>query len=275
MDFFKKSLAMISCLIIGSTVFSNTILADEISANGWQVIEIEGSSADADCFKINENDYAVVINNAGGLSNGGTDRWDLQFSYRDFFISTDNEYKISFDLISSSSGQFYTTIKDINQDLEVWHNGNNNAQDFEAYWGCIGISAGLPYHMDCTFSPRETIENAEWTFHIGGNGLYTSNGCFDTGTVLEFKNLVIENLSTGEILTSDNLIIGDSDTIGNSETSGILGDCNNDNIISNVDILTMKKYLLDLDSSISNADLNNDKTINILDLILLKNEVIK
>lgn len=54
----------------------------------------------------------------------------------------------------------------------------------------------------------------------------------------------------------------------------ILGDCNNDNIISTMDLLILKKYIFGVSNDISNADINMDNNINIIDIIELKQQLI-
>lgn len=56
--------------------------------------------------------------------------------------------------------------------------------------------------------------------------------------------------------------------------SSILGDCNNNKTISSIDILLLKKYIFNIIDNISNADINLDNKINIIDLIQLKQKVL-
>lgn len=271
MKILKKTTALISCGILLATNISYGTFAEGIQEeDGWQIIAIEGSNADADVSKLKDNDYCVVINNRGGLSNGGTDRWDLQFAYRDFEISSEDTYRITFDLLSSSSGKFFTKIGDIESGDDAWHNGNSNAKDLASYWNCIEVGAGKTYHMDCTFTPAISSNSAELSFHIGGDGQYTANGCFPEGTCIEFSNFTLTNLTTGESLLKDNIVtVGDSDiTIG--ESSDILGDCNLDGKVSSVDLLILKKYLLGINSSVYNGDVNQDGKVSTADLLTLK-----
>ena len=56
----------------------------------------------------------------------------------------------------------------------------------------------------------------------------------------------------------------------------IVGDINNDNKISSMDLLLLKRYILGMKIDISNEsqlDINEDSSINLLDLLELKNYI--
>lgn len=87
--------------------------------------------------------------------------------------------------------------------------------------------------------------------------------------------------SNNEILTDTtiNLSFDDDITIeAVYDMTTLKGDINMDKKISNIDVLMLKKYLLDVitlnDTTKSIADMNNDNKINIMDLILLKNQLL-
>ena len=69
----------------------------------------------------------------------------------------------------------------------------------------------------------------------------------------------------------------DTETIKFTILSNIIGDCNNDGLISITDILILKKYILNIEVVIPNpqvADINSDGMVNVIDLILLKHKYI-
>ena len=69
----------------------------------------------------------------------------------------------------------------------------------------------------------------------------------------------------------------DTETIKFTILSNIIGDCNNDGLISITDILILKKYILNTEVVIPNpqvADINSDGMVNVIDLIILKNKYI-
>ena len=49
--------------------------------------------------------------------------------------------------------------------------------------------------MNTTFQPTKDVEVAEWAFHLGGPGPYTSGGCFPAGTTITFDNMSLINKS--------------------------------------------------------------------------------
>ncbi len=69
----------------------------------------------------------------------------------------------------------------------------------------------------------------------------------------------------------------DTETIKFTILSNMIGDCNNDGLISITDILILKKYILNTEVVIPNpqvADINSDGMVNVIDLILLKHKYI-
>ena len=43
--------------------------------------------------------------------------------------------------------------------------------------------------VDLTFTASQSVDVAEWAFHLGGDGQYTNGVCFPAGTVIEFDNM--------------------------------------------------------------------------------------
>ena len=159
----------------------------------WHVCESAPGEMD---FDISGGTFNVTIVNPGGSSRGGEDRWDCQFRHRGLKMNAGDTYSISFELTPSNSGMFYTKIGNLDGNVEVWHNGNTNAGDFGQYWDCIKVSANQTYKLECTFSPTESLDIAEWAFHLGGSGQWTSTDCFPEGTVIKFDNLSLVNTTS-------------------------------------------------------------------------------
>ncbi len=160
----------------------------------WHTCE----SAPGECdFKIADGVYSIEIVNPGGASRGGEDRWDVQFRHRGLTLISSHSYTIKFDLTASNSGKFYTKLGNLEGNIEIWHNGNTSASDFDQKWDLINVSANTTYSMSCTFTPTSDATAdmaAEWAFHLGGDGQYTSGDCFPIGTVIEFDNMsLIDN----------------------------------------------------------------------------------
>ena len=201
----KKTLATISAICIASSMMipmgadAGQMLGQLDFNEGvglpWHICESATAKME---FELNGENYQVTIVEPGGKATGGEDRWDCQFRHRGLKIRKDCQYRVQFELTASNSGMFYTKIGNLNGDVEVWHNGNKDASDFGQFWNCIQVSANQKYTMDCTFTPSEDIEVAEWTFQFGGAGEFTPQDCFPKGTTLTFDNMSLENLTSDE-----------------------------------------------------------------------------
>lgn len=160
----------------------------------WHICESETGKMD---FEVTGGKYRITIVNPGGASNGGEDRWDCQFRHRGLKIVAGHQYRISYEIKSSNAGQYYTKIGNLDGDVELWHS-NTNEGDFGANWGMIQIGAGETKKVDMTFTTNQSLDVAEWAFHLGGDGQYTGGGCFPAGTVIEFDNMSLTDLSGDE-----------------------------------------------------------------------------
>ena len=174
--------------LLGETTFDTKGLP-------WHVCE---STPGKMSFDIVDGVYKATIVNPGGQSNGGEDRWDCQFRHRGLVMRSSDTYEISFELTADKAGKFYTKIGNLEGDVEVWHNGNTNAGDFDQKWDCIPVQANQTYKMECTFQPTKDLEVAEWAFHLGGDGQWTAGGCFSEGTTITFDNMSLVNTSRND-----------------------------------------------------------------------------
>ncbi len=151
----------------------------------WHICESATAKMD---FEIEDGVYRITIINPGGASNGGEDRWDCQFRHRGLTIVSGHTYHVHYEIKASNSGKFYTKIGNLAGDVEVWHN-MSNGYDLDATWDPINISANNRMIVDLTFTASQSIDVAEWAFHLGGDGQYTNGVCFPAGTVIEFDNM--------------------------------------------------------------------------------------
>lgn len=167
---------------------------DEGAGLPWHICESDPGEME---FEIDNGVYKITIVNPGGASQGGEDRWDCQFRHRGLKIVSGHQYQVSYDITASNSGKYYTKIGNLDGNVEVWHN-MSNGYDLDATWDPIPISAGETKHVDLTFTAGQTIEVAEWAFHLGGDGQYTSGGCFSAGTVITFDNMSLIDLTSDD-----------------------------------------------------------------------------
>lgn len=149
-------------------------------------------------FDISGGTYNVKIINPGGAGRGGEDRWDIQFRHRGLKIVSGRQYRVKYSIKATNSGMYYTKIGNLDGTVEVWHNMSTGAEDFESHWDCIQINANETKTVDLTFTATQSVDVAEWAFHLGGSGQYTPNDCFPVGTVISFDDMSLECLSSDD-----------------------------------------------------------------------------
>jgi endoglucanase len=141
----------------------------------WHICESAPGEMD---FEIDKGVYKITIVNPGGASQGGEDRWDCQFRHRGLKIVSGHQYKASYEITASKSGKYYTKIGNLDGNVEIWHNMSTGDGDFNNTWDPIQINANETKKVEVTFTPSQSLDVAEWAFHLGGDGQYTPGGCF-------------------------------------------------------------------------------------------------
>ncbi len=160
----------------------------------WHIVESEPAKMD---FELKDGKYFITIINPGGASAGGEDRWDCQFRHRGLSIVSGHEYRVQYEITASNSGKYYTKIGNLAGDVEIWHN-MSNGYDLDATWDPIQINANETKKVEVTFTASQSMEVAEWAFHLGGDGQYTPGGCFPAGTVISFDNMSLTDMTSNE-----------------------------------------------------------------------------
>ncbi|MBR6873178.1 MAG: glycoside hydrolase family 9 protein [Ruminococcus sp.] len=173
---------------LGQTDFENGV------GLPWHIVE---STAGEMAFEIADGVYKVTIISPGGASRGGEDRWDCQFRHRGLKIVAGHQYKVHYEITPSNAGKYYTKIGNLEGNIEVWHN-MSNGYDLDSHWDCLQIGANEHKVVDLTFTANQTVEVAEWAFHLGGDGQYTQGDCFPAGTVITFDNMSLIDLTSDE-----------------------------------------------------------------------------
>ncbi len=173
---------------LGQTNFDNGV------GLPWHICESETGKME---FEVKDGKYQITIVNPGGKSNGGEDRWDCQFRHRGLKMVAGHQYKISYEITATNPGQYYTKIGNLEGDVEVWHS-NTNEGDFGANWGMIQLQANHPNKVSMTFTPTQSLDVAEWAFHLGGDGQFTQGVCFPAGTVITFDNMSLIDTTSNE-----------------------------------------------------------------------------
>ena len=160
----------------------------------WHTCESETGKME---YEISGGKYKITIVNPGGRSNKGEDRWDCQFRHRGLKIVAGHTYEISYEITASKAGQYYTKIGNLDGDVEIWHS-NTNESDFGSNWGLIQIGANETKKVKMTFTTSQSLDVAEWAFHLGGDGQYTNGGCFPAGTAITFDNMSLVDKTSNE-----------------------------------------------------------------------------
>ncbi len=161
----------------------------------WHICESAPGEMD---FEIDKGVYKITIVNPGGASQGGEDRWDCQFRHRGLKIVSGHQYKASYEITASKSGKYYTKIGNLDGNVEIWHNMSTGDGDFNNTWDPIQINANETKKVEVTFTPSQSLDVAEWAFHLGGDGQYTPGGCFPAGTEITFDNMSLIDLTSDE-----------------------------------------------------------------------------
>lgn len=162
----------------------------------WHIVESAPGEMN---FEIDNGVYTVEIVNPGGVSRGGDDRWDCQFRHRGLKIVSGHKYRVSYEITPSESGKYYTKIGNLDGDVEIWHNMMaDNGPDLNSTWDCIQINKNETKKVDVTFTASQSLDVAEWAFHLGGDGKYTNGDCFPAGTKIEFDNMSLIDLTSDE-----------------------------------------------------------------------------
>ena len=174
---------------LGQTDFENGV------GLPWHIMESGTGQME---FEIKDGQYVITIVSPGGASRGGEDRWDCQFRHRGLKIVAGHQYKVHYEITASNSGKYYTKIGNLDGDLELWHNMSTGEGDFNNTWDLIQINAGETKKVDVTFTPSQSLDVAEWAFHLGGDGQYTPGGCFPAGTEITFDNMSLIDLTSDE-----------------------------------------------------------------------------
>lgn len=162
----------------------------------WHIVESAPGEMD---FEIDNGVYNVTIINPGGASKGGEDRWDCQFRHRALKIVSGHQYEVSYEITASNDGKYYTKIGNLDGDVEIWHNQMaDNGPDFGSSWDLIPIRKNETQKVKLVFTANQSLDVAEWAFHLGGDGQYTNGECFPQGTVITFDNMSLVDLTGDE-----------------------------------------------------------------------------
>ena len=80
----------------------------------WHVCE---SASGKMSFEVTDGAYRITVDNPGGASNGGEDRWDCQFRHRGLTLVSGCTYEVAYDITASNNCTYYTKIGDMSEPL--------------------------------------------------------------------------------------------------------------------------------------------------------------
>ena len=231
--FASAAVMAVSATATGLTALSMTAFAGEELGEGtfengkglpWHICE---NATAVMKFDITDGIYAIKLENVGGTSNGGESRWDCQFRHRNLTIESGHTYRITYSVKPSNSGHMYAKLGNMsNDDQELWHsNGEELSMSYEEGLTQTQLEDKLKsasktgnkvdygqgwdawYHKEYPanqwttvayeFTADQTVKGtAEWTFHMGGQGAYATQGdCFPKDTVILFDNLALIDMT--------------------------------------------------------------------------------
>ena len=231
--FASAAVMAVSATATGLTALSMTAFAGEELGEGtfengkglpWHICE---NATAVMKFDITDGIYAIKLENVGGTANGGESRWDCQFRHRNLTIESGHTYRITYSVKPSNSGHMYAKLGNMsNDDQELWHsNGEELSMSYEEGLTQTQLEDKLKnasktgnkvdygqgwdawYHKEYPanqwttvayeFTADQTVEGtAEWTFHMGGQGAYATQGdCFPKDTVILFDNLALIDMT--------------------------------------------------------------------------------
>ena len=85
----------------------------------WHICE---SATGVMKFDIADGVYNILIEETGGVGNGGEGRWDCQFRHRGLTMKPNHTYRITYSVNPSNAGKMYVKMGDMtNDDAEYWH----------------------------------------------------------------------------------------------------------------------------------------------------------
>jgi endoglucanase len=137
-------------------------------------------------FDIEDGTYNVHIVTPGGTEG----RWDLQLRHRGLHIEAGHTYTISGEITPDADGWIYSKVGNYAGTTELWHNIAG------VEWKPVQLKGGETFKFSDTFTAKETLDVAEWSFHYGdstGTTAAQEYGHTDTGfpkdTTIRFDNL--------------------------------------------------------------------------------------
>ena len=115
-------------------------------------------------FSVVDGVYAIKIENPGGASNGGEDRWDCQFRHRGLSLEWGHVYRITYSIYASNSGKTYAKIGDLNNnDLEYWHScGNKLDMKYDPNLSLDELVSQLKSAKSSKGEPTDSANSSDW-----------------------------------------------------------------------------------------------------------------
>lgn len=231
----------------------------------WKIYADAAAAAE---YIVDDGGVRIKILENGGEDDGGVSRWDLQLTTQNLTLNYGDTYSVNAVFSSDADGEIYTKIGNLSGTTELWHNGYGMAGDYyEKGWACIPVKANQRIILESTWTCRQDMEKAEWSFQFGGAGDYQDKDCFPNGTTLKFSSLVLRDLTTGETLT---VPLAD-DAFWGKSIEQVYGDVDGDANININDVILLSRFVNE-DTEVNmddngkiNADVNCDGVLDAVD----------
>lgn len=153
----------------------------------WHISESAEENSD---FEITENGEFKIM-----ISNGGINKWDIQFRHRGIIIEQGHTYNIKFKIRADKDTKIYSKIGSQGAPFsEYW---NNN-------WTAFNLSAGVTLEVNENFTMSDPTDDlCEFAFHCGGE-LLTS------GSVnIYFDDVYLSDPQFKQVVVIDTLPVRD------------------------------------------------------------------
>lgn len=207
-----------------------TKLTDKGILSNWYAIEGGPAKLYPSFYKLSKDDmeytygsedgtYRYVninIDNPGGKSNGGIDRWDCALRSDIGNLKKGSFYCFSYCIRTNKDGEFFSCLSA--EDQELLHNNMaitlveemnkysldehyKAALDYKTYYESLNnlkIEAFKEYHITVFYHCIDDFSNVKWEFDFGGAGDVQEVDCFPQNTTLTFGELIFEEITVDE-----------------------------------------------------------------------------
>ncbi len=145
--------------------------------------------------------YAIYTTDNGGLGNCYAKIGDINNDDCEYWHSNGKELDMGAYKAGMTQSELETALKGASPKGEeipyyTWGNNWDSKKLPAKEWSVFAYEFTINQSdINNTTPPAEIAGTAEWTFHFGGDGKYTTNVCFPEGTIIKFDNLALIDMT--------------------------------------------------------------------------------